>query len=117
MTLNLNKYCKKKRSLLKLICVHWKIYQRKNYYKYKKLNQVKQENITAEIEQHNKEVDEYWKEKSRDLGDNLADGCAGCFPLIIGLVILTLVMKSIIWAWHIHWLFGILLLLFFLRLL
>lgn len=42
----------------------------------------------------------------------------GCLPELTGcgcsIVILWGIIASVVWAWHIHWLFGILLLLFIL---
>lgn len=45
------------------------------------------------------------------------DGCAGCGCLVIVILFIWGIFKVISWGWHIHWLFGVLLLFFFLRLL
>lgn len=69
-------------------------------------NKIIQENQKRE-EQKQKEVNT----------NNENDGCAGCGCLIVVIIVLIGIFKVISWGWHIHWLFGVLLLFFFLRLL
>lgn len=53
------------------------------------------------------------EEETRKDDNGCLAGCAGCGCLI---VILFLVFSVVSWAWHIHWLFGLLLILFLLGL-
>ena len=49
------------------------------------------------------------EEEQKDNGkSDLINGCAGCGCAII---LIILAIKLIIWAWHIHWIFGLLIIL------
>lgn len=53
------------------------------------------------------------KEENKNNNDGCLSGCAGCGCFLI---ILWVVLCIVSWAWHIHWLFGLLMLLFLLGL-
>lgn len=96
----------KKRSIFSLLKLRFKLYQRWVAHQYKK-------NEKLEVEYIPPEPEKPAEESELKQNDGCADAGCGCGCLIIFLLVFG---KIVLWAWHIHWFFGVLMLLFLLAL-
>ena len=107
MPFNINRYrpcVKKKKSILRKIKIYWKLYKKWVKYQYIEYDRKQEETHKNEI----KEIEIPQENKKNNFFEDFTSGCVGCGCLV---VIIWGIFTIISWAWHIHWLFGLLVLL------
>ena len=101
----------KKRSIFSLLKLRFKLYLRWVAHQYKKNEKPEVEYIPPEPKKPVEETEP--KQNDGCASGGCAEAGGGCGCLIVFLIVFG---KAVLWAWHIHWLFGILLLLFIISL-